>query len=86
MERGTGKLKGLWECCQRNVVRKSKALLELNLSKDVNNNKGFFKYIIRRRNIRQNVDLLVNDVSDFVTENREKARLTESLLCFSLYC
>jgi len=48
VERGTGHLGGVQECCQSIPVcsmRKAKVHLELNLARDVkDNNKGFFKY------------------------------------------
>jgi len=67
----------------RNVVRacrdakwKAKAHLELNLARDVKNNKkGFFNYISSKRKIRDNVGPLLNELGVLVTEDAEKAEL-----------
>jgi len=67
----------------RNIVRacreamsKAKAHLELNLARDVKNNKkSFFKYISSKRKTRENVGLLLNKVGALVTEDTEKAAL-----------
>lgn len=57
----------------RDVTRKSKAILELNLAADVKNNKkSFFKYINRKRNTRQNGESLLNELSDLATGDTEK--------------
>ncbi|GAB0187214.1 mitochondrial enolase superfamily member 1 [Grus japonensis] len=58
------------------AARKTKAYLELNLARDVKDNKkGFFKYISSKRKTRENVDRLLNDVGALVTEDTEKAEL-----------
>jgi len=45
----------------RDATRKAKAHLELNLARDVKNNKkGFFNYISSKRKTRDNVGLLLN--------------------------
>lgn len=61
---------------------KTKAHLKLNLVRKVKDKKGFFKYISRIRKIRENVDLLLNEVGVLVAENTEKVELlnTFSLL------
>jgi len=67
----------------RNVVRacgdetrKAKAHLELNLARDVKNNKkSFFNYISRKRKARDNVGLLLNEAGVLVTEDAEKAEV-----------
>jgi len=47
----------------RHETRKSKAHLELNLARDVKDNKkGFFKYIISKQKTRDNVGPLLNEV------------------------
>lgn len=51
-------------------MRKAKALLELNLAKDVNNEKGF-KYTISKRKDKENVGLLLNEVDVLVREGTE---------------
>ena len=60
----------------RDVTRKAKVHLELNLARDVKDNKkGFFKYISRKRKTRENVGLLLNEVGALVTKDTEKAEL-----------
>ncbi|GAB0176369.1 mitochondrial enolase superfamily member 1 [Grus japonensis] len=57
-------------------MRKAKVHLELNLARDVKDNKkGFFKYISSKRKTRENVGLLLNEVGALVTEDTEKAEL-----------
>jgi len=47
----------------REATRKAKAHLELNLTRDVKDNKkGFFKYISSKRKTRENVGLLLTEV------------------------
>jgi len=70
----------------RDAMRKAKVHLELNLSRDVKDNKkSFFKYISSKRKTRDNVGPLLNKVGVLVTGCRE-GRVTECLLCFSLEC
>jgi len=58
------------------VTRKTKAHLELNLARDVKDNKkGFLKYISSKRKTRDNVGPLLNKVGVLVTEDTEKAEL-----------
>jgi len=60
----------------RDVTRKAKTHLELELARDVKNNKkGFFKYISSKRKARDNVGPLLNEVGVLVTEDAEKAEL-----------
>jgi len=60
----------------RDATRKAKAHLELNLARDVKNNKkGFFSYISSKRKARGNVGPWLNDVGVLVTDNVEKAEL-----------
>jgi len=83
------KVQGMWKEGQatweeyRNIVRacrdatrKVKAHLELNLARDVRNNKkGFFKYISSKQKARDNMGPLLNEVGVLVTEDAEKAEL-----------
>lgn len=39
----------------RDGIRKAKAQLVLNLSRDEKNEKGFYRYIGQKRNIKENV-------------------------------
>ncbi|GAB0179374.1 mitochondrial enolase superfamily member 1 [Grus japonensis] len=60
----------------RDATRKAKAYLELNLARDVKDNKkGFFKYISSKRKTRENVGLLLNEVGALVMEDTEKVEL-----------
>jgi len=60
----------------KEAIRKAKVHLELNLARDVKDNKkGFFKYISRKWKTRENVGLLLNEVSALVTEDTEKEDL-----------
>ncbi|GAB0208111.1 mitochondrial enolase superfamily member 1 [Grus japonensis] len=62
------------EC--RDAMRKAKAHLELNVARDVKDNKkGFFKYISSKRKTRENVGPLPNEVGALVTEDTEKVEL-----------
>jgi len=62
------------EC--RDATRKAKAHLELNLARDVKNNKkGFFNYISSKRTTRDNVGPLLNEAGVMVMEDVEKAEL-----------
>jgi len=58
----------------REAMRKTKACLEINLARDVKDNKkGFFKYISSKWKTRENVGLLLNEVGALVMEDSEKA-------------
>lgn len=51
----------------RDVTRKAKVLLELNLVREVkDNNKDFFKYVSSKGKIRKNVGPLLNDMAALV--------------------
>jgi len=57
-------------------LSESKVYLELNLAREVKNNKnGFFKYTCSKQNTRENVGTLLNEVGALVTEDTEKAEL-----------
>jgi len=58
----------------RDATRKAKVHLELNLERDVKDNKkGFFKYIRSKQKTRENVGPLLNEVRALVMEDTEKA-------------
>lgn len=60
----------------RDGVRKAKANLEFSLVRNVKGNKnGFYKYISRKRKIRENVGLLLDGAGDLVTKDMEKAKV-----------
>jgi len=83
------KVYGMWKEGQatweehRNVVRacrdatsKAKVHLEMNLARDVKDNKnGFFKYTSSKWKTRDNVGPLLNEVDVLLTEDAEKAAL-----------
>jgi len=57
-------------------MRKAKAHLELNLVKDVKDNKqGFSKYISSKQKTRESAGPLLNEVGVLVMEDKEKAEL-----------
>ena len=46
----------------RDRIRKANAQVELNLARDVKDNKkGFYRYISRRRQIKESVPPLINE-------------------------
>jgi len=58
-----------------------KVHLELNLARDVKDNKqGFFKYISSKQKTRKNVGLLLNEVGGQVMADTEKAKLLNAFL------
>ncbi|GAB0208353.1 mitochondrial enolase superfamily member 1 [Grus japonensis] len=61
----------------RDQVRKAKALMiELNLARDVKDNKkGFYRYVRDKRRTRENVGPLQNETGDLVTQDMEKAEV-----------
>jgi len=57
-------------------MRKAKVHLELNLAREVKNNReGFFKYSSSKWKMRENVHLLLNEVGALVMEDTGKADL-----------
>ncbi|GAB0208028.1 hypothetical protein GRJ2_003268500 [Grus japonensis] len=53
----------------RDQVRKAKALIELNLARDVKDNKKrFYRYVSEKRRTRENVGPLRNETGDLVTQ------------------
>jgi len=64
-------------------MRKANFHMELYLARDVKDYTKGFKYISSKQKTRDSVGLLLNEVGALVTHRR---RVTESLLCFSLYC
>ncbi|GAB0205316.1 mitochondrial enolase superfamily member 1 [Grus japonensis] len=60
----------------RDQVRKAKALTELNLARDVKDNKkSFYRYVSEKRRTRENVGPLRNEMGDLVTQDMEKAEV-----------
>ncbi|GAB0184104.1 mitochondrial enolase superfamily member 1 [Grus japonensis] len=60
----------------REQVRKAKALIELNLTRDVKDNKkSFYRYVSDKRRMRENVGPLQNETGDLVTQDMRKAEV-----------
>ncbi|KFW68190.1 hypothetical protein AS28_13777, partial [Pygoscelis adeliae] len=60
----------------RAQVRKAKALIELNLARDIKGNKKrFYRYAGDKRKTRKNVGPLWNEMGDLVTRDTEKAEV-----------
>ncbi|GAB0206451.1 mitochondrial enolase superfamily member 1 [Grus japonensis] len=66
----------------RDQVRKTKALIELNLARDVKGNKkSFYRHISDKRKTRENVSPLQKKMGDLVTQDMEKAEVLNN--CFA---
>ncbi|GAB0182265.1 mitochondrial enolase superfamily member 1 [Grus japonensis] len=60
----------------RNQVRKAKALMELNLARDIKGNKkSFYRYVSDKRKTRESVDPLQKEVGNLVIQDMEKAEV-----------
>ncbi|GAB0179532.1 hypothetical protein GRJ2_000418500 [Grus japonensis] len=60
----------------RHQVRKAKALVELNLARDVKDNKkSFYRYVSEKKRMRENVGPLQNETGDLVTQDMEKVEV-----------
>ncbi|GAB0207584.1 hypothetical protein GRJ2_003224100 [Grus japonensis] len=60
----------------RDQVRKAKAQTELNLARDVKDNKkSFYSYVSDKRRTRENVGILQNETGHLVTQDMEKAEV-----------
>ena len=78
VEARTGSLGGIQRILQaaRDQVRKAKALIQLNLARDVKGNrKSFCRYIGDKRKTRENVGALQKETGDLVTWDMEKAEV-----------
>ncbi|KAK4823788.1 hypothetical protein QYF61_006510 [Mycteria americana] len=61
---------------EEDEVRKAKTQLELNLAKDVKDNKkSFYRYVDDKRKTRENVGPLLSKMWELVTRNMEKAEV-----------
>ncbi|GAB0204607.1 mitochondrial enolase superfamily member 1 [Grus japonensis] len=64
----------------RDQVRKTKALIEISLARDVKDNKkSFYRYVSDKRRMRENVGPLRNETGDLVTQDVEKAEVLNDL-------
>ena len=62
-----------WAC--RDGVRKAKAQLELILARDTKGNKESYHYINSKKQNRENVGPLLNEVGDLVTADTDTAEV-----------
>ncbi|GAB0178237.1 mitochondrial enolase superfamily member 1 [Grus japonensis] len=76
LEARAGSLRGIQRKnvrAAREQVRKAKALIELNLTRDVKGNKKtFYRYVSDKRKMRENVGFLCKETGDLVTWVMEK--------------
>ncbi|KFU99993.1 hypothetical protein N340_08025, partial [Tauraco erythrolophus] len=60
----------------RDQVRKAKALIELNLARDIKGNKkNFYRYVSDKKRSRENVGPLRKETGDLATRDMEKAEV-----------
>ena len=68
----------------RDRIRNAKAQRELNLARDVKDNKkGFYRYIGRRRQAKESVPPLINEDGELASSDIEKAEVLMSALAQS---
>ena len=61
--------------------RKAKALIELNLARDVKGNKkSFYRYISDKRKASENMGPLWKETGDLLTQDMEKAEVLNDFL------
>ena len=66
----------------RDRIRKAKALVELNLARDVKDNKkGFYRYIGRRRQAKESVSPLMKGDGELASSDIEKTEVLNE--CFA---
>ncbi|KFV08917.1 hypothetical protein N340_13153, partial [Tauraco erythrolophus] len=60
----------------RDQVRKAKALIELDLARDIKGNKkNFYRYVIDKKRSREDVGPLRKEMGDLATQDMEKAKV-----------
>ncbi|KFQ53833.1 hypothetical protein N334_03108, partial [Pelecanus crispus] len=60
----------------RDEVRKAKARMDLNLARDVKNNKkGFYRYINQKRKVKESIPILMNKKGKLISTDKEKAEV-----------
>lgn len=65
---------------RRHAIRITKAHLELNLARNTKGReKGFYKYISRKRKTWENVGLLLNGEGDLLRKNTEKVEVLSAV-------
>ncbi|GAB0189119.1 mitochondrial enolase superfamily member 1 [Grus japonensis] len=71
----------------RDEARKAKALEELNLDRDVKENKkSFYTYVSDKRRMRENVGPLRNETRNLVTQDMEKAEVLNDFFASVFTC
>lgn len=66
-------------------IRKAKTRLILHLARDMKDNKkGFCKYINNKRQMRENVEPLMNGAENMVTKDRENAEMFKGTFTLNL--
>ena len=63
----------------RDGIRKAKMQMELNLARDVKNNKTFFRYIGQKRQAKEYVPLLINEKGKLASTDTDKAVVLNEL-------
>jgi len=64
---------------RREEVRRAKARLELNLARNVKNNKkGFYRYVSQKRKVKESVRPLMSKNGNLVSTDEEKAEVLNS--------
>lgn len=66
----------------RDGIRKAKAQMELNLARDVKNNKSFFRYIGQKRQAKEIIPPLINEKEELAYSDMEKAKVLNELFAF----
>jgi len=69
----------------RDGVRKAKAQLELNLARDAKNKKDFYRYVSRKKIVKESVPPLMSETGKLVTADEEKAEVLHNFFCLSLH-
>jgi len=64
----------------RDGVRKAKAQLELNLARDAKNNKGFYRYVSRKKMVKESVPPLMSETGKLAIADEEKAEVLNNFL------
>ena len=78
MEAGLRSLRRIFRHCLlcRDKIRKVKAQVELNLVRDVKNNtEGFYRYISKRRQMKESVPSLLNEDGELASSGMEQAEV-----------
>lgn len=69
---------GIWTC--RDGIRKASTQMELNLLRDYKNKKGFYRYIVQKRQAKESVSSLVSEKGELATKIWRRLRYSVSSL------